>query len=228
MTVDETPKITGPSNPCLGDSWAVICNAARESVLNNKPIKVSRHVIATAIMFSGISPQSGESIQTKLEEILGVLDVADGRVLVVDEAANDFRKIAVDTFPYPYVPTSKKWEGKGSGRVCCQLINHQVPENNDRAIPTRIRMEIETWLENTFDEVVRLWKDRTIAECVEVAATSEAFVGMDSGMSHLCHSVGVPVFLKDWSGLDKHHPGKSFVRFDSAEDLIQKMTELRE
>lgn len=208
-------EVIGPSNSCLGECWALVCHAARTSVLEDREVRVSARVT-----------RSREDVRERLEEILGVLDLGEGRVLVVDEAPTSPLKVTVDTFPYPYVPTKRRWTGKGSGRACCQLVNHQPP-NNAKALARAHREEVEAWLEAEFNEVVRLWKDRTIAECVEAAAGSELFIGMDSGMSHLCHSVGVPVLIKEWDGLNRHHPNKEFIQFSNPAEAIAAMRETR-
>jgi hypothetical protein len=182
----------------------------------------------------GISARSsgGEDIRERLEEILGVLDLEEGLVMVVDSAPNSPRKVTVDRFPHPYIPTKTRWAGGEAGRACCQLLNGQTPgyvanKRDMKPLEAWHREEIEAWLDAEFDEVVRLGKDRTIAECVEVAARSELFIGMDSGMSHLCHSVGVPVLIKDWSGLDRHHPKKEFLRFRDPAEAIAMMERIQ-
>jgi hypothetical protein len=184
--------------------------------MEDREVEVSSRVI-----------KSGENIRKLLEEILGVLDLAEGRVLIVDKKATSDQKITADTFHYPYVPTKARWTGNGSGRACCQLFNNQ-PLPNARAMSISDRNNIEEWLEGEFNDVVRLWKDKTIAECVEAAAGAELFIGIDSGMSHLCHSVGVPVLIQDWEGLDRHHESKEFSSFRDPADAISKMKKMRE
>ena len=46
-------------------------------------------------------------------------------------------------------------------------------------------------------ETTTLGKHLSERECVYIAADNALFVGVDSGMSHLCHSVGVPISF--WS-----------------------------
>jgi hypothetical protein len=220
------PEIIGPFTPCLGDSWALVSHAARTSVLEKRQVEVSAHTISSAASNPGI-PRRGQCIRGKLAEILAVLNVGEGRVTIVDDAATSMRRITVDAFPHPYPPTRRRWDGGGGGRACYQLSNNQLPEHCDRAPSRREREEIEQWLGAEFDEVIRLGANRSIFECVEVAASSELFVGMDSGMSHLCHSVGVPVLIKEWVDLDKHHPSKEFQRFSSADEAISMMEGIR-
>src|SRR5262249_11725273 len=59
-----------------------------------------------------------------------------------------------------------------------------------------------------------------------ILSQSELFVGIDSGMSHVAHSVGVPVFLKAYAELPLCHPNKAYVAFRDGQDLKRKLSEL--
>lgn len=66
------------------------------------------------------------------------------------------------------------------------------------------------------------------AQCAEIAATSDVFIGMDSGMSHLCHSVGIPMLLLNWMAIDRFHPKKTFFRFSAVAEAIKIAESLAE
>jgi tetratricopeptide (TPR) repeat protein len=86
--------------------------------------------------------------------------------------------------------------------------------------------EFLQFCEKTGIEAVRLGNHLTLKQCAEIAAQSDFFVGVCSGMAQLCYSVGVPVYiirnnqglksLKHWHRFKPkriYHTLKSFVRF---------------
>jgi len=48
-------------------------------------------------------------------------------------------------------------------------------------------------------------------------------VGIDSGMSHVAHSVGVPTVLKHHAELALAHPNKSYAAFRDERELAERL-----
>jgi hypothetical protein len=75
-------------------------------------------------------------------------------------------------------------------------------------------------------EMVPLGRHLSLRQCAEVAAESDLFFGVDSGMMQLCYSVGVPVFLIGYgmSGLHllKWHGDRHAVYCKDTADFLFK------
>lgn len=214
----------GPFNRCLGDCWALVSHAARTSLSEGREVRVSTRVMGGAAMPPGIPPR-GEDVRPLLEEIAGAIDMGGARVSFVDDPATDMTRVTVDAFPLEYMPSRATWSPGPHCRVCCQMTNAQLEQHCARAMKRHERLELEEWLEERL-EVVRLGKHMSVMECCEAMASSDFFVGIDSGMSHVAHSVGLPILIYDWAGLDKHHPGKSFLRFGGSMEAMEAASSL--
>ena len=105
-----------------------------------------------------------------------------------------------------YLKTKQVWRPTNNRVVVYQL----VPRKQG---PTTCGVgHIQLFLERMQGlgfETVPLGDHLTIEECVSLAAKSRYFVGVDSGMSHLCHSVRTPVHL-----IRNGHP-RNYVRLVS-------------
>ncbi len=71
---------------------------------------------------------------------------------------------------------------------------------------------------------VRLGRHLSLARCVQLCSIATLFVGCDSGMSHVAHSVGVPVYLLEY-GLPVVgcHRQKQFVACRGARHFMQEV-----
>jgi hypothetical protein len=110
-----------------------------------------------------------------------------------------------------------------------RIISYQI-ETSSLHRPERF---CEPWLiEDLSDQLpgyafVELGKEHqgTMSQIIDILSRSELFVGIDSGMSHIAHSVGVPVFLKHYDELQLCHPNKDYVAFRDGVDLTHKLSE---
>ena len=212
--------VFAPYNHCFGDCWAVLNHAIRFSIINKTKVWVSEYVCAATHMVPGL-PSRGEFVGPLLREQLAEIKIPKGaNIEIADKVVTEIRKITVEEFPYPYFQTKRKWSPGPYGRVCIQTDNSQIPDNCSRSFKYHDRKALYEWLQDKTHHII-LGKPYTVAQCVDVASTSDLFIGMDSGMSHLAHSVGLPVILLDWVALDRFHPGKAFFRFQNAPEAIK-------
>lgn len=210
--------VFAPYNHCFGDCWAILNHAIRHSLKEGEPAYVSEYVCAGAHLVPGM-PTRGEYVGNLLREQLAEIDQPKGScVIIADEVVTELRKITVEEYPFPYYPTKHQWKPGPHGRICVQLDNNQVPENCARSIKFHERVELLEWLKNKSHVI--LGKPLSVADCARIASECDLFIGMDSGMSHLAHSVGVPTLIRDWTALDRFHPKKSFYRFQNAKQAI--------
>jgi hypothetical protein len=153
----------------------------------------------------------------KIQEIVELLD-CPYRLNVTEEFSN--RKIP--NWNIDYYPTKIKWQSAKYRQICYQFdgksSNRAKNPSND---------ELNKIL-NAFPgyKLIQLGNHLTLKQCIEIAARSDCFMGCCSGMSHLCHSVGVPMFLFQYQmKIEKWHKNKKYILCEGTKDGIQKVKE---
>jgi hypothetical protein len=130
-----------------------------------------------------------------VREILEVLDVPESLPLDVSKPID--RVYVPECWPWhfhPQVHTKLRWQGWRQGRARRIAYQFDATSDADNKNPTPAELESLLRFAPGY-EMVRLGKHLSVRQCVEIAAASDLFVGVDSGMMHLCYAVGVPVFL---------------------------------
>jgi len=142
-------------------------------------------------------------------DILNELDSPGEIELVRSEPS--IRLNTYNVWQSPYFPTKTRWDAYGRHKYVAVQFDGESAKELKNASPDEEQM-IRDFVQQMCPgySLVRLGKPLTVKECVEIAANSAFFVGVDSGMSHLCHSVGVPIFLMEYR-LPVHttHGGKA-------------------
>lgn len=218
-------KVFAPYTACLGDNWALVSALCRMSAVLCNEVLLSTYSCAGAHMAPGVPP-AGPNIRPLLDEIVDALDIGRAHVALLDVPGNVMLRYGCEDYRGEYLPTKRRWRPAKYNRICYQLTNNQLPENNSRCLRKPFYDHLMEWIGSFPGEKVRIGLPMSVKQCVDAAATSDLFIGMDSGMSHLCHSVGLPMFLCDWPALDRHHPDKRFIRFSSYDEAVAKMTAL--
>lgn len=204
--------VYGPPTNALGDCWAFVNTLCYKAIRSGIPISCSKYV-------SNRKNEKMISAEAKLKEILSVLDCGSAKIDLVEDTANVF-VTAEECFQSTYLPTKVKWSGGRS--IVHQLSNAQQSANCPRCPPMHYYNAIMKWISG--HENKRLGLPMSLDECVKAASNAALFIGMDSGMSHVCHSVGIPVILYDWSRIDEFHYEKKFSRFKTADEAIVLMS----
>jgi hypothetical protein len=198
----------------FGDLWAVASHACLRARRERQPVRLSRW-----------SNKAQWDRARDLREILACFDPAFTRgVELCDERFEDLPRFGVREHREAYVPTRRRWAPRRSRIVACQLETHTVHTPERFCAPglaDALRAELPGF------ELVALGRHRHlgIRDIVEVLARCAAFVGIDSGISHVAHSVGTPVFLKDHAELALTHPGKAYAAFEDQADLLPRLRE---
>jgi hypothetical protein len=153
------------------------------------------------------------------------------------------RGYITSNYKKPYHPTKIVWsERQVKNIICLQLVsprprdlpNKNLTHDEDRFIKKFIMRYTGIY------QFIFLDKSRTLHEIVSYLAQSALFVGICSGMSHLCHSVGTPMLLKNWSvykpewygsyrtddALRFFHPHKSYHEFRDTASLSEQISNL--
>jgi hypothetical protein len=176
-----------------------------------------------------LSKWSTKSMLDREKEIRDVLESLDDsytqNVLVTTEHFASSPRFSVRDHREPYVSTKVRW-GPNNSRIISYQLETLAKHRSDRLCHPRLIKGLSDQLPGY--EFVELGKEHqsSLSEIIEILAQSELFVGIDSGMSHVAHSVGVPVFLKYYAELGLCHPNKEYVAFRDGQDLTLKLCEL--
>jgi hypothetical protein len=159
-------------------------------------------------------------------EIAAALDVPRTFEVVSTVAADEVQTIEDGWHsPIAPVPTRVRWQGWG--REPFWRIAYQFDGNVLGSQKNPPPNELERLLSIAPGyEMVRLGAHLSVQECVEVAARSDLFIGVDSGMIQLCYSVGVPVMIVRYSQspwvLFDRHGRRQAIHCDNTEELATK------
>lgn len=131
-----------------------------------------------------------------LQEIIDTLDMPVPPVLT---NANPDTEMAPWSMWYTeYYKTNPAWDYNSKhSTVVCQL-DESVSLSEYKNCPTNDITLIHGVIRNLGFTPIKLGKHLSVKQCVEEASKAAFFVGVDSGMSHLCHSVGLPVFMMEY------------------------------
>lgn len=146
---------------------------------------------------------------------------------ILDRAPLEQVVFSWDLLPwhFPYQATRVRWSPPPAGgyrRVTCQFDGvWNAPQKNP---PPE---ELERLLSGVPGyELVRLGKHLSVAKNIEALATSDFFVGIDSGLMQLAYSAGTPAFLlpysQTWEPLFCWHGDKGAVRCACAAEFLAK------
>lgn len=128
-------------------------------------------------------------VSRKISEIIPLF--GDNGLTIVNNAPSE--NVHFRTHRHQYARTIIQWKHAYYGRVCYQIDGKS--HSSKKNVPKYESEEILRWFKRHGIECTRIGGGMSLKKCVEIAATSDAFFGVESGMSHLCHSVGVPIFI---------------------------------
>ncbi len=129
----------------------------------------------------------------------------------------------LDVWSCPVVPTRRRWELPRTERTAVyQFDGVWSPEKNPSPEEQAV---VLAHLRNAGYTPIRLGKHLSVAQCVDACATALLFVGCCSGMSHLAHSVGTPVYLLEYGyPVTTCHRLKQFVLCKGAAHFAREST----
>ncbi len=180
----------------LGDNWYALNAYMRMPVAR---VEVSRWSKAE---------QGRVDVGRRLREILALLNGPIDKVVVTD-ALPTYRKADWWTWDVEYFPTWIQWAPNRSGRLAYQFDGRSsaAGKNPSTSESERLLTSLSGY------ELVRLGDHLSLQRCVELLASCEALVCVCSGLSHVCHSVGTPLFLLEYSqGVERFRVGKRYFR----------------
>ncbi len=197
-----TSRIFTPHNAGFGDRFASIQLLARLAVTEG-PYRVA---------------VADEGRATLHHEIVNALDLPVPLNLTAEPGNTPLDGFTV--WACDYFPTKTRWDWtKRHDYVVYQFDGLSSPEKNPALSDQRRILDV---IHDTYHlESHQLGKHLSVQENVNMLAGAAFFVGCDSGMSHLAHSVGTPLFLLEY-GLPvvTCHRNKSYILCAGAGDFI--------
>lgn len=202
----------------LGDVWAFISYCL-----------ITDNLYVSAVAADGIN------ISSKIIEILDLLDHPNASKVTIcddeplDKMVNDSTPVSVvnQWFAWSarYVPTKCRWD-YARPIVTTQLVGARLFADV-KSITGFQQDEFDSVISEMGLTSVPVGGQFSLAECVMNMAESKCFIGIDSGMSHVAHSVGVPVVLieskMDISGYHANKPCKIVTKACEFRDFLASL-----
>jgi hypothetical protein len=212
----------------LGDRWAHL----------NRIIKLSKDGNGY-IYFDN----KNEDEINKLYKLWNLINTDVKLNIIYKQHVNIPQADGVVEFPFPYYQTKKQWvsDSKKEYDICFQIKTNQESAE---------WLPIKNFTQKNLDDfkskiakkykIIELGADKNlpIEEEIDIMLKSKVFVGISSGLTHIAHSVGIPVFLKKFENdddnvvdpeigwvrfIENFHAGKHFSLFSSIDELIYKI-----
>jgi hypothetical protein len=121
---------------------------------------------------------------------------------------------------YNYTKTKVQWKFGPYKRICYQLDGGRYKAV--QKTPPNAKHLLNMLPHNVTK--IKLGLPLSVTETIDLVSKSDLFVGIDSGMSHLCHSVNIPMFLIEHKyDIDIHHGNKKFTKCIGIDDAIKKI-----
>jgi hypothetical protein len=150
------------------------------------------------------TPEPRLSREAAVRELLDLLDLPRPVPVVTDASIEEVFVPEQIPWNFPLTVASRiRWRDWGRGlhrRIVYQLdgVSCADVKNPPPGDVARL-LEVAPGF-----EMVPLGKHLSLGECARIAAESDLFFGVDSGMLQLCYAVGVPVFLIGYQMSELH------------------------
>lgn len=227
---NNTQFIAGTSSPSgFGDMWASV-----NYVLDNLslPLLVSERM---------------SSHQRKMfQEILSVLTKSIIPLQWITSSKQpSYENYTTNLYNKPYHRTLIKWEDEISKlkrrslkkRLICFQIDSQhryITSLSKKYFDPLEEKQFKRWIFQNINkyEFIELMLPITAQQSVDYLNRCDLFVGICSGQSHIAHSVGTPMLLKNFTttytnnGLNFFHPNKRFESFWSFKEFLTKVDQM--
>jgi hypothetical protein len=164
----------------LGDLWIFVSAGLRLSEHLGEPVRLEAPRLEREATSLGL-----------IEEIAAQMD-STGQVIASTETptetfGNLWRRLYLQ-------PTRRRWRPGPHGRIAYQFDGRTLPEKNP---PTQDIPRLIDGI-SRYGTPVKVGLPCTIAESVEILATSDCFVGCASGLAIIAWSVGIPVYYLEY------------------------------
>lgn len=193
----------------LGDHWATVNYLITRSYILREEQQLSRF-------------QHGVDYGARFVEMLALIDGPERSSVVLVDEPGTHEPDGFDVWASPAWPTKPRWSLLGNHQVCYQFDGVSSAESKNPS-----PQDLDRILEAIGTDGIRLGNHQTLTDIVALLSKSSLFVGVDSGMSHIAHSVGVPVLIVEY-GLPviTCHRGKHFKLARGTDELLTAIRSL--
>lgn len=214
MSANEIYGIVSGSH--LGDVWLIVSGALRLSLARGVPVFLSRFAYDS----ESFEVRYAEDFANLICQCIDALDLPNAQVIVTGMPQNQHHHLDHSfTIPHsayfcnqPPLPTKCQWKGPPE----TPLVSIQM--ESLRFSGGQYRDELPHWLSDfrncPFNDVLSIYRrllclqagrativgkhQGPVAASIHTLCNSTIFVGIDSGMSHVASSVGVPTYVWQW------------------------------
>ena len=225
MRIMHAPRIFKyVSGRALGDVWTLTQWLARRSEETGQPAVLSRQL--------GPQPDGHDNVLDLIPRCLALLDTT-GTIEFTDEEGVD-PPITGPSLWGPrvvYMPTRNRWLPWPGMSLAYQFDGRS---GSDAKNPSAVEAEriLHAWPVDNIGTCppVRIGLPMTVEEEIAALAGSRLFIGVCSGISHLAHSVGVPMILIRYRlRFERWHPDPTgpcpWTLAEGTDDAIAKLQE---
>jgi len=242
-------KIYGIAAGHLGDVWLIISGAILLSKKNGSKVYISKYPYS----FENFETNYNHSYEEIIKECLDLLDSSGAEIEIVDEPQNQHNEFTrsfivpesalfCENFP---VPTKLKQDLNNINKISIQIESLFYNKNKNiyegirpnwadkyRNIPLDFKNDIYRkmlCLKNYKATIVG--EHEGLANSIKILSESKIFIGMDSGMSHVASSVGIPTYLYYWElerqnvSILNSHKNKNIKTFKNMDDILDILNE---
>lgn len=133
------------------------------------------------------------------------------------EAPTEFNKLfCTRKHRDQYCKLKKMWTGNTNGKICYHYDKLTIDKRSER-FPTP---DEEAYFLRRMKELeaINISYPMPLDEVIDVASQCSKFIGIESGISHIMHAVGIPVVMRNWNGkwsanknkVEMYHPNKQY------------------
>ena len=154
----------------------------------------------------------------KIKEMWGCFDTNNIELKIVDEEITTGSRYGVPEHNGPYAKTKKQWKEGKYKKICYQL------KTDSKKKEKAFKGDIDNFIKRIDDlgiETFSLGLPLSISDNIKIASECDMFIGICSGMTHVCYSVGIPVYIQNWKKLKHYHPGKKYITFENEENIFK-------
>jgi hypothetical protein len=144
-----------------------------------------------ALCTSAISKNPKESFVDKTDLIKEVLELLDHDVTITLHNDLNGKNIRLENSDTPYYNTKVTWS---LDKVNNYRVAHQL-DGSDISKWYRGNIDGVKYFNTNVKDRISLSKKYSLSEIVNILSTSFLFIGADSGISHVAHSVGIPMYI---------------------------------
>ena len=211
----------------FGDKWAQVSASVNYAIRNNHQY----------VLFSEYG-EKGKKGEIELLDpynknvILDIFRQFDMDVRFVFESRTSKRE-SVKFVKEKYPLVTQKHVPERHNRIGYQMKVENIisPYHKQNGYTEDEYEQFLSWMnEQTHIEFIELGKHMSLEENINILCNSDLFMGIDSGMSHMAHSVDIPMFLQLHRGklyrgrqLEYFHPNKRYTPTKDINDMIDKV-----